>query len=197
MTLRDSRDCRRPSRALGCHGEAPCSVYGLSYGERESQDVRAAYDYLAGIHRTVYAFGSSVGASSIFVALPDLPQLAGVIAENPIYSFRRLIKEAPEAQAAPGWFSDLLINVALWRGRFDGLMSPAAALSGARANVPILLIHSTEDRTVSYTHTQQLADLYSGPKTVWLPDHGSHAAVWDVNQTEYEQRVASFLSQAQ
>ena len=179
---------------LGCHGEAACPTYGLTYGERESNDVRAAYAYLRASYSTVYAFGSSVGASAILVALPETPELRGAIVENPMYSVRRLIKEAPEAQAAPGWFTDLLLHVAMWRGGFDGHPSPADSLPLARADVPMLFIHSTADQVVSYSHSQDLADLYPGPDSVWLPEKGSHAAIWDVDHNEYEQRVAAFLS---
>ena len=111
-----------------------------------------------------------------------------------MYSVRRLIKEAPEAQAAPGWFTDLLLNVAMWRGGFDGHPSPAETVPLARADVPIFFIHSKADRVVSHTHTLDLADLYAGPDSVWLPENGSHAEIWDVDQREYEQRVAAFLN---
>jgi pimeloyl-ACP methyl ester carboxylesterase len=181
---------------LDCHGEAACPTYGLTYGERESNDVRAAYSYLRNSYSTVYAFGSSVGAAAILVALPDTPDLSGAVVENPMHSVRRLIKEAPEAQAAPGWFTDLLLDVAMWRGGFDGHPSPADSVPLARAEVPLLFIHSQGDQVVSSTHTQELADLYPGPDSVWLPERGSHAAIWDVEPSEYEQRVAAFLDAA-
>jgi uncharacterized protein len=56
-----------------CHGEAPCPSYGLTYGQRESQDVLAAYRYASNTYRSVDVFGSSVGAASILMALPDMP----------------------------------------------------------------------------------------------------------------------------
>jgi hypothetical protein len=51
-------------------GEAPCPASGITYGNRESRDVLAAYTFLTGKHDTVYAMGSSVGASSILIGLP-------------------------------------------------------------------------------------------------------------------------------
>lgn len=178
---------------LECHGEAPCPTYGLTYGERESKDVAAAYRYLAATHAGVYAFGTSVGADAVLMALPDMPGVKGVIAENPPYDFRRLIKEAPQSQSIPGFFTDLLITVALWRGQFDGNQSPATVLPHQQTNVPILFIHSRADEVVSYQHTQDLADLYAGPKLVWLPEHGGHTTIWDVNKVEYERKVSEFL----
>ena len=33
----------------------------------------------------------------------------------------------------------------------------------------------------------------TSPKTVWLPDKGDHAAIWDVDHAEYEKKLADFL----
>ena len=127
------------------------------------------------------------------MALPDMPNAAGIIAESPIYNFKQLIKEAPQSQSIPGWFTDMLLNFSRWRGKFNEPSSPATTLPFPRAQVPILFIHSKEDELVTYQHTRDLADLYSGPKTVWFPDKGSHAAIWDADKPEYERRVAEFL----
>jgi alpha-beta hydrolase superfamily lysophospholipase len=178
---------------LGCHGEAPCPVPGMTYGHRESRDVQSAYLYLTDRYRTVYAMGSSVGAAATLIALPAMPALAGAIAENPIASFQRLIREAPEAQSMPGWGIELLMQTAMMRGRFDGLLSPASSLPLA-GSMPILFIHSKLDKIVSYQQTQDLAAVYRGPKTIWLAESGEHSAIWDVDRVQYEKRVAAFLS---
>lgn len=178
---------------LSCHGEAPCPVPGMTYGHRESRDVLSAYLYLRNRHRKVYAMGSSVGATAILIGLPEMPAVAGVIAENPMASFQRLIREAPESKSMPGWAIELLMQVAMTRGRFDGLLSPATSLSFA-TTTPILFIHSKQDKVVSSRHTQDLAAVYRGPKTVWLPDSSDHAAIWNVHRVQYEKQVADFLS---
>ena len=177
---------------LGCQGEAPCPAPGLSYGQRESRDVLSAYLYLKDKYGKLYAMGSSVGAASILIALPEMPKLTAVIAENPMTSFLRLIREAPQSQALPGWATDLLIRLAMLRGGFDGLSSPEHSLPLAKST-PIYFIHSKADEVVSYQHSQELADLYTGPKTVWFPDKGGHASIWDVDHADYEKRLTAFL----
>lgn len=181
---------------LSCHGEAPCSGKGLTYGHRESQDVISAYKYLSKQYQTVYVMGSSVGASSVLVALPSLQNVAGVIVENPMYSFERLIKDAPEAKSMPGWFSDALIKLTMWRGGFDDSRTPVKSLQATQAT-PILFMHSKEDAIVPFKQTQELANVYKGTKTVWLADKGKHSEVWNVNKTEYEQKVITFLNDLQ
>jgi dipeptidyl aminopeptidase/acylaminoacyl peptidase len=179
-----------------CYGEAPCPVPGLSYGQRESRDVLSTYIYLTDRYEKVFAMGSSVGAASILIALPEMPKLSGVIAENPFASFRRLIREAPESQSMPGWATDLLIKVAMLRGRFDGSLSARNRLPFAK-KTPIFFIHSKADKIVSYKQTQELFDVYTGPKTVWFAEKGDHAAIWHVDHADYEKRVADFLNSLQ
>lgn len=180
---------------LGCHGEAPCPVPGLTYGHRESRDVLSAYLYLAGRYDKVLAMGSSVGAASILIALPGMPRLDAVIAENPMASFQRLIAETPASRSVPGWLNRFLIGLTMLRGRFDGLLSAENALPLAR-KTPIFFIHSRRDGVVPYQQTQALAERYGGPKTVWLPDRGDHGAIWDVDHDDYEQRLTAFLDAA-
>jgi uncharacterized protein len=178
---------------LGCQGEAPCPVPGMTYGQRESRDVLSAYLYLTDRYEKVYAMGSSVGAASILISLPEMPKLTAAIAENPMVSFQQLIRDARESQSMPGWAVDLLIKVAMLRGRFDGLTSPQHSLRFAKST-PIYFIHSKMDEIVSYTQTLELAELYAGPKTVWFPEKGSHAAIWDVGRAEYEKKLSEFLN---
>jgi uncharacterized protein len=182
---------------LGCHGEAPCLAPGMTYGDRESRDVLSAYLYLTGKYNKVYAMGTSVGAAAILIALPEMPKLAAVIAENPVFSFQRLIMETPAApRFVPLWFRHLLIRLSMLRGRFDGLQSSENSLRLVKTT-PIYFIQSKEDRVNPYRHTLELAALYSGPKTVWFPDKGDHSAIWDVDHADYEKRLAAFLDSVQ
>lgn len=182
---------------LGCHGEAPCPVPGMTYGHRESRDVLSAYLHLAAKHQKVYAMGTSVGAASILIALPAMPRLAAVIAENPPVSFQRLILETPAApRFIPGWFNRLLVKLTMIRGRFDGELSPQNSLRLVKTT-PIYFIQSKKDSVNPYQHTEELVDSYAGPKTIWFPDQGDHSAIWDADHADYEKRLAAFLDSVQ
>lgn len=180
---------------LGCHGEAPCPIPGLTYGQRESRDVLSAYLFLTSRYDKVLAMGSSVGAASILIALPEMPKLKGVIAENPMASFQKLIAESPAARPFPGWFTQLLIKLTMLRGRFDGLTSPERSVRLTKTT-PVFFIHSVRDGVVPPQQTQALAEAYAGPKTAWFPDKGDHGAIWDVDHADYEQRLTAFLNGA-
>lgn len=176
-----------------CHGEAPCPVKGLSYGDRESQDVIGAYNYLRNNYDKVYAMGQSVGASAILIALPNMPNLSGVVVEAPMAKFERLIKEAPEAQSAPSFFVDAMINLAMFRGQFDAKPSPEDSVRLTRS-VPILFVHSREDKIVSFKHTADLYAAYAGEKGLWTADMGEHASIWNAEREEYKNVLTNFLN---
>ncbi|HYH75765.1 MAG TPA: hypothetical protein VD735_07460 [Candidatus Saccharimonadales bacterium] len=177
----------------GCAGEAPCPVQGVTYGQRESRDVLSAYHYLTAQYDKVYAMGSSVGAAALLIALPEMPQLQGLIAENAYTSFERLVKEAPESQNVPGWATDSMIGLAKARGQFDGLASPEHVLPLAGTTVPVLFIHSKADTVISHRQTEDLVKLYKGPASTWYPDKGEHALVSNEQPAAYQQRIVAFL----
>lgn len=178
---------------FGCHGEASCLIPGLSYGYRESKDVLSIYHYLSEKYDHIYALGSSVGASSILISLPEMHKLSGVIAENPMYNFEKLILEFPgTAKDIPALFSHLLIKLTQIRGKFETSPSPASSLAKVNA-IPILFIHSKEDQVVPFQQTLDLADLYIGPKQVWILEKGEHGTARDTDPNEYERRVRAFL----
>ncbi len=179
---------------LGCAGESPCPVPGLTFGHRESRDVASAYLYLvaAGYPR-IYAMGTSVGATSILVALPSMPRLAGVIAENPMYNFERFVMETPAApRIIPGWFKSLVLRLALRRGRFDGLATAENSLRVVQT-VPVFFIHSINDKLIPYKHSEELHALYKGPKKLWISEKGEHARIWNADPQVYEAKLNEFL----
>ncbi len=176
----------------GCMGEAPCPVPGMSYGDRESKDVLSAYLFLTNSYQKIYAMGTSVGAGSILIALPGMPKLSGVIAENPMASFQKLLTETPSSQSMPKWLLNTMIGFVKLRGRFDGLANAENSLRVVKTT-PILFIHSQKDNVIPVRQTQQLAALYNGPKSTWYPNYGNHAFIWDIDHAAYEKRIVTFI----
>lgn len=179
---------------MSCHGESPCAVPGLSFGHRESRDVQSVYAHVtARPYTRVYAMGTSVGAASILIALPLMPRLAGIIAENPMHSFQRFVFETPAAPSfLPAWFKHLVVQLTYRRGKFDGA-STAANSVALPGTVPIFFLHSKNDDLIPWQHSQLLFDAYSGPKRLWFSDKGRHAAIWNSDKEEYESRLLKFL----
>lgn len=177
---------------LSCHGEAPCFVPGLSFGNRESRDVLSAYLYVSKKYNNILMMGSSVGGSSILVSLPFLKGVKAAIIENPMLSFEKLILNSPESAKLPYWMVRILLELVTSRGKFDSLSSPENSLPFT-SSVPLFLIHSKNDSVVSYQHSESLARIYPGPSEAWFPNSGSHGFVWEANQSEYETKVRDFI----
>jgi pimeloyl-ACP methyl ester carboxylesterase len=114
---------------MSCSGESPCVAAGMTFGHKESRDVQSVYAFLKPLYPRVYAMGTSVGATSILIALPGMAELSAVIAENPMFSFQRFVDETPAAPSfLPGWFKFLVVSIAKKRGLFDGLSSAQNSL---------------------------------------------------------------------
>jgi pimeloyl-ACP methyl ester carboxylesterase len=169
-----------------CHGEAPCQIPGLSFGAREHKDIVDILAYIKGRHAHVYAMGTSMGAASLLMALPQAVPIDAAVAENPLYSFERL---ALETQAAPRflprWFVKLTIALTLRRAQFSGEESAGRSLREFRSQMPIVFLHSKEDRLVPYTHSVDLHTEYQGPKHLELFDTGRHARLWLVHNDRF------------
>lgn len=178
---------------LSCSGEAPCPVPGLTYGARESRDVFSAYLYLTERYNKIYAMGTSMGASAMLIAMPQMPNLTAMIAENPMASFRKLITETPASRSAPQWFLNAMLKLTMLRGKFDDLQSAETSLKLVH-RVPILFIQSKQDRIIPFEATQKLFAGYSGPKTLWLAEKGDHAAIWNAAPALYERQLTLFLN---
>lgn len=180
---------------LSCHGESPCAVPGMSFGHRESRDILSIYGHLTAnkAYTKFYAMGTSVGTTSILSALPLMPRLSAVVAENPMASFSRFVFETPAAPSfLPSWFKHMVVQLTYRRGKFDGASSPTNSLA-LPGTVPVFFLHSKNDKLIPWEHSQALYDLYSGPKKLWITEKGEHAALWNADREDYEARVAKFL----
>ena len=177
-----------------CHGLSPCPVPGLSYGARESRDVQSVVRKLEEDYERVFLMGSSVGAASILIALPEMQGIAGIVAENPMTSFSQLLRDADEAKDMPDWAVDALAALARWRGSFPAEPDALSAVSRANGDVPILFIHSRADTVVPSSHSETLAAAYRSPSRVWLTERGAHGAVWNADAEAYEAQLRDFLA---
>ncbi|MCB1307475.1 MAG: alpha/beta hydrolase [Leptospiraceae bacterium] len=176
-----------------CHGEADCPVQGLSFGQREHRDVLAVYRHLADRYQGIVATGTSVGATALLVALPDMPRVRAVIVENPMIGIGDFVRDTPAAPALfPDWYRKVLLSVLLTRGRFDGLATASNSL-GVGLNTPILFIHSQQDSLNPWQHSVTLHDLHAGPAELWLLQSGGHSRLWNANPELFERRMSAFL----
>jgi hypothetical protein len=181
---------------LVCHGRSACAKNdSLSFGARESRSVKNVHAGLRAAGYTGLIFmGTSVGANSLLIALPEMPDLRAVVAENPMFSTERFVLETSAAPAFfPGPYRLFLAHLLAWRGGFPEDEGAAKRIDGL-VGPPVFFIHSKEDQLIPYSHTPALYEIYGGPKELWISETGAHARVWNVNPADYEARLDAFLN---
>ncbi len=136
------------------HGQsAPSSAF---YGLREQHDVVAAVRWVEsrGFQReSIAVLGWSLGATSVLIALPDLPGLGAVISDSAY------------ADDAP-----LLARNLLWPGlrlamRFTrgvNLADVRPVEDVAMSTTPLLIVHGSADMAVPVDHARRLSAAASG-----------------------------------
>jgi pimeloyl-ACP methyl ester carboxylesterase len=180
--------------------DAPPSGDGLHrFGATEWMDVEAAVEYArAEGARGVVLIGYSMGGSVVMSYLYRSPMAAlarAAVLDAPVLDFGATVDEEAERRGIP----PLLTNLAkaISSARFGvswsalDLVGPAEELQ-----VPILLFHGTEDRTVFMETSEALAD--ARPDLVsYVPVVGAgHVESWNVDPLAYESAVRDFLKRS-
>jgi len=179
------------------HGES--DGHTISYGYRERLDVLGAWDYLATRHdvdpNKILGFGLSMGASSLLMALPDMPGMKAVVADSAFSSLDLMVRH--QFRFVPGSLREVPTVFARMVGWLDSdlrvdQVNTSAAIRGLK--VPIFFIHGLDDATIPPECARILFDGYSGPKKLRLEPGAGHGETASLNMQLYEQEVHAFFS---
>ncbi|MCH7604904.1 alpha/beta fold hydrolase [Patescibacteria group bacterium] len=160
-------------------------------GAKETEDLKAALQYLRsrGIEE-VGVWGFSMGGAVALMTAPNNPEIRAVVSEA---SYASLDRMASEAFRIPLLKYPLGFTINLWAKIFFGISLPdvAPVLSAKQLQIPILLIHSTTDRVIPFSHAQLLKEaLKDNPKAeFWFQEGLSHGQF----ASEYQQRIQDFF----
>lgn len=185
------------------HGE---SDGPMSYGVRERDDIGAWIDFILERRRNtcVIGMGVSLGAAQMLqgVAIGHA-RLCGVIAEASFSSFREVAYDRVGQFVGRGpelgrWWLRPAVDAAFLYVRLRSgadlrRASPVDAIRGAE--IPILLIHGSDDDNIPPRHLHALAA--ANPRAhVWLIPGATHGQAWRAAPDEYPRRVLAFIRQA-
>jgi len=177
--------------------------YGASAGEAEFpealEDVQAALDWCLAAGKLrglpVYAFGQSLGAAmtlAVAAREPNRARLAAVVADSGFSDYRRIARDV----LSQSWLLAPLKYPLSWLVTAGHAPERAvAALEG----VPLLVMHSVDDRIVPYAHAGQLLAKARGP-VCFLPTHGPHNAALNpgfAGSGAYRSALLDFLAATQ
>lgn len=160
-------------------------------GAREGMDVAAGMQFLEarGI-REVGLWGFSMGGAVALMAAPGLPAVKAVVADS---SYARLSLMAPELYRLPLVKYPLGLLTEFWARVFLGVnvraVSPA---DRARLlEIPVLIIHGTDDATIPFTHAARIREALAGnPRAeFWFSENLAHGQL----RPDYLPRVRDFF----
>ena len=186
------------------HGESGGDL--ATYGLKESDDVHRWVDWLYSREirplQCVYGFGESYGAALMLQSLAVEPRYCAVVVES---SFSTAREMSYERVSGP-------LHLKPWFGKTVGLPVIAAAVVYARvrygvdllapnplealknSQVPVLLIHGAQDRSISPRHAMMLAKADPGRAQLWLVPNAGHTMAWAASHQEFERRVLNWFS---
>ena len=181
------------------HGES--DGHTVTYGRYEREDVLGAWDYLLTRKdvdpRRIFGFGVSMGAASLLLALPELPEMCAAVADSAFsdletmvrYQFRYLPGPAAVGLAfltdCFGW-----IQIGTWVKE----VSPIAAIE--KVTMPIFFIHGLDDATIPAVCTERLHQAYHGPKKLRLVPDAGHGGAAGEAPARYGREVREFYMAA-
>jgi pimeloyl-ACP methyl ester carboxylesterase len=145
------------------------------------EDAAAAWNHLTqkrGIKpQQIFIYGHSLGAAIAVELATHHPDAAGLVAESAFTS-------VPDMAKRDYWF---LPTGLLLRLRFDSLQRVRTL------QVPLLLIHGTQDEKVPFTMSKELYAAAPKPKKLLLIERAGHANCPEVGGVEYDAAVTTFV----
>jgi competence protein ComEC len=171
-----------------------------SFGGRESDDLRAWIDVLAGrvgpaLHPA--AWGRSMGAAIATRATADDPRIVALVLEAPYLDLEAAIG---------GWLRRLRVPLT---GLFARLIARRAeALAGVSLTrprpldlapciaAPVLIVHGEKDSLIPLADAQRLAGAFPRPAAVIDVTDAGHTNIIDVGGPALLDRIAAFLDEA-
>lgn len=178
------------------HGQSEGTKTTIGY--YETQDVLAAVRFLEQ-HTHLKDFpiigvGVSMGAASLMGAAAQGASFKGLIIDS---VFRRLDEQIEKMfygktglPAVP--FVRFCHSLYAWvHGCWP---SQTDVFTWARSvTVPMLIVHSTDDKLADAGIAQELFKLVSGPKKLWIVDKAAHASIVKLYPQQYRSQIAEFF----
>ena len=186
------------------HDQSDLSPDGFyHYGASEWRDVVTGLEFLAeqGVTRAVifaYSYGSAVTLETIqaLVADPGLSVVEPValVLDSPFIDAREVFRQGARNRNLP--LAEQIADLAAWVARlragvnWNGLDQRRSA---SEFELPLLLIHGAEDRTIPVALSDTFAGDYGGPVDYHRVEGADHTEGWNLEPVAYRGWVEAFL----
>ncbi|MFH9662264.1 alpha/beta hydrolase [Streptomyces sp. NPDC017248] len=191
---------RLPVLALAYRGDlgAPRPPDGLNHlGQTEWRDVEAAIRYAVRYGaRRVVLLGWSTGATMVLraaahSALRD--RVSGLVLDSPVLDWAATLHALARARHTPRPLLPLAVRAAQGRAGLHADRAAEAAWTD-RLRVPTLVVHGPDDEVAPWEYSRRLARRRPDLVALHTVPHAPHAAMWNADPEEYEERLRRFLT---
>lgn len=184
------------------NGLSDGSGRGIGLAVREAEDALAAVEEMRRRgHKTVLAYGCSLGGSAAIIAAARDSSIDGIIVEASLSSFedfvadkanRRLGKLGLNANWATSIWGRAVVAMSRWRMGLDDYVRPEDVIDKI-APRPILLMHGGQDPWVIEAHADRLVERSNQTADYWLIEEADHCHGYNVREAEYRARMITFI----
>jgi uncharacterized protein len=166
-----------------------------TFGLRESEDVKAAHDWLVQRHpgRPICAVGYSMGGAAVARAAHQYGIFERIVLDSTFSDFRNIAQRRILRYFGP------LQSFAWIQGRFwawfwtgaDLAENCPASYAESLVNKPVLLIHGKADPLIPWMESVRMQRVLNMRPELWLVEGAGHAET--VMAPDYEARLRRFL----
>jgi alpha-beta hydrolase superfamily lysophospholipase len=181
---------------LDFRGHGKSSGNATSIGYEESQDAKAAYDYIQKRfpQQKIILFGSSMGAATVLKTMADynLP-VAGIIIECPFATMLDAVRGRVRIMGVPEFpVSELLV---FWGGVQGGYWAFGHKPSeyAKKVKVPTLLLYGEEDERVTMAETQNIFQNLAGEKQLKIFPKVRHENIMTKSPDKWKKEIRDFF----
>lgn len=178
------------------HGQS--TTTNRSFGWNEARDAARALAWLKQQQHgaRVAVIGISMGGAASLIG-PGGPLLADALILQAVYpDIRHAIRDriADRLGSVPAASLEPLLSFqSLPRfGAWPSQIAPIRALPSYHG--PVMIIGGMEDRSTPPAETRAMFAAASGPKQLWLVEHGDHATICSLTDATYREKVSAFLA---
>lgn len=180
----------------------------VTFGRDEALDVQAAVEFLRSRPesqgRPLVLYAVSLGTAAVALALPDIPDVAGLVLDAPMDDLaataRRELGSGPWWRSVrEPWASTLLFFAERVAGIPIRSVKPRDALAQLRPETAVLFIGAgIDDRMPPETVRALFDTLPTRPerKELWIEPEATHGKVWVKAPEEYRRHLALLCQRA-
>jgi len=168
-----------------------------SVGYYEKHDLLGVIDWVTETypHEAVSLIGFSMGATTSLLAAAEHEKVAGVVADSPFHHLKKYLKSnLPVWSGLPNIpFTPLILLLFPPLLKIDPEGVDAVKAVEAIYPRPVLFIHSSDDRAIPQTSSEEMWRRHPDVFDFWRTTGAPHVGSYHLESAEYARRVIAFL----